>query len=165
MKARTLTPLVLTAAVLCWALAPWPAPAAPVDPVAKLGDTASMNEDTGTYNLKVDSDGKKIRAADLDIIQGDPDTQYTVDTSVGSGTAQAPKRVATVDKKTGAVLYRVSGTMAGAGGRRPGQGLADRLRLRRQTHGRLRQLLIAGRQLRGPGRGRNGDRDPAVRRR
>jgi len=90
------------------------------DPVAPLNESDSFDSDTGSYTLKVDTKGKTIKADSFQIIQGDPDTQYTIDTSAGKGGPKGqdnppPKRVATVEKKTGAVLYRVSGTFAGSG--------------------------------------------------
>lgn len=83
-------------------------------PVAPLDGIGSFDCDTpGEYDLEVtgkpDSKPRDIRATDFQVIQGDPDTAYTIDPSTGTVTPDTTKRVATVYKETGAVVYRVSG--------------------------------------------------------
>jgi len=83
-------------------------------PVAPLDGIGSFDCDTpGEYDLEVTgkpgSKPRDIKATDFQVIQGDPDTAYTIDPSTGTVTPDTTKRVATVYKETGAVVYRVSG--------------------------------------------------------
>ena len=101
---------VLAAVVL------FPGPLWAEDPVAPLNGVAEFDENTGLYVLKVDTKGKTIKADSFEILQGDPDTQYTIDGTAGTGDANDHKPVGSVAKEAGSVLYRVSGTYVGGGG-------------------------------------------------
>ncbi|MBI5725591.1 MAG: hypothetical protein HZA50_16655 [Planctomycetes bacterium] len=88
-----------------------------VDPVAPLNGSKEFDADTGSYNLKVDTEinqpkPRTIKADKFEILEGPLDIQYTIDPSVGSG---KDKRVATVQKPSGSVFYRVSGTYVETG--------------------------------------------------
>ena len=82
------------------------------DPVAPLNESHSFDADTGSYTLKVNTKGKTIKADKFEVIQGDPDPQHTIDSTCEKGAA---KRVGTVEKGGGSVLYRMSGTYCATG--------------------------------------------------